>query len=331
MSKNITVTHWDDVRGQSKAEKEYTWPEFYSWLQTIPRQPVKENSPLIKLAAFGEKRSDKNCLRIDQNVLHVSGIEGDGDNGKLTVDQVKEKLEHYNVRGVVVTSHSHTQEHPKWRVFTPFSENRPPEERRRYVARLNGILEGNLASESFTLSQSYFVGGSPDGEYRVETTFDDPEEGYCIDDSYLDGLDEIADYGSSSTNEQTRPEVGSLNEDLKAAEAAGLEPEHDVRDYIGSSSGMEKYARKVLKSCCDKIRQSQLGSMHKTRLRMSRLIGGYLQFIPEDEVYWALEQAVKDSGTKDLSASMRTIKDGLEHGKLNPLHPGDPISPTSQK
>lgn len=93
----------------------------------------------------------------------------------------------------------------------------------------------------------------------------------------------------------------------------------DVRDYVGNSSGKEKYSRKVLQSCCEKILQSQPGTMHPTRLKMSRLIGGYLQYISETEVYSALEQAVIDSGTKDLSGAMKTIRDGLEYGKQSPI------------
>ncbi len=93
----------------------------------------------------------------------------------------------------------------------------------------------------------------------------------------------------------------------------------DVKDYIGNSSGKEKYSKKVLQSCCEKIRQSQIGTMHSTRLRMSKLIGGYLQYIPEEDVYSALEQAVTDSGTKDFASSMKTIRDGLEYGKKSPI------------
>jgi putative DNA primase/helicase len=47
------------------------------------------------------------------------------------------------------------------------------------------MLGGILGKESYTLSQSYFVGGRPGGEYRVLPTFGDPEVGRCIDE--LDG------------------------------------------------------------------------------------------------------------------------------------------------
>jgi putative DNA primase/helicase len=81
-----------------------------------------------------------------------------------------------------------------------------------------------LGGESFNLSQSFFIGPHPEREYRVEVTFDDPEDGYCIDE--LPELDKIADYGKAQPTEQDLPEVGELNEDLQAAQEAGLEPEH---------------------------------------------------------------------------------------------------------
>ncbi len=90
-----------------------------------------------------------------------------------------------------------------------------------------------------------------------------------------------------------------------------------------NDSGKQKYARKVLESCCENIRQSQPGSQHNTRLRMSRLIGGYIHYLDESEILSALEQAVRDSGAKYIGQAMKTVKDGLNHGKQNPLYIDD--------
>ena len=84
-------------------------------------------------------------------------------------------------------------------------------------------------------------------------------------------------------------------------------------------TGKKKYARKVLESCCENIRQSLPGSQHYTRLKAARLIGGYLQYINEAEVIAALEQAVQDSGAKNMQAAMKTVRDGLEYGKISPI------------
>jgi hypothetical protein len=37
---------------------------------------IKDDLPWLKLAAFGDKRSDKGSLRHDTNVVSISGIEG---------------------------------------------------------------------------------------------------------------------------------------------------------------------------------------------------------------------------------------------------------------
>lgn len=87
----------------------------------------------------------------------------------------------------------------------------------------------------------------------------------------------------------------------------------------GQAKGKEKYALKVLESCCEKIRQSVPTEQHTTRRDQARLIGGYFQYISEDTVLQALEQAVVDSGAQGHAAAMKTIRDGLEHGKQNPI------------
>ena len=99
-------------------------------------------------------------------------------------------------------------------------------------------------------------------------------------------------------------------------------PDHSpqpVEADFTHTAGKEKYARKVLESCCEQIRQSLPGNQHHTRLKAARLIGGYLQYINEAEVIAALEQAVQDSGAKNMQAAMKTVRDGLEYGKMAPI------------
>jgi hypothetical protein len=77
----------------------------------------------------------------------------------------------------------------------------------------------------------------------------------------------------------------------------------------------------VLSWACEKIRTAPQGEMHITRLNYSRLIGGYVAAgrIDEAEALAALEQAVTDSGTRDFNSSMKTIRDGIDHGKSDPI------------
>ncbi|MBC2713979.1 MAG: hypothetical protein HF978_01600 [Desulfobacteraceae bacterium] len=100
------------------------------------------------------------------------------------------------------------------------------------------------------------------------------------------------------------------------------EPAQEYKPPVNRNNDWkEKYGRKVLETSCNKIRQSQPNFQHSTRLKQSRLIGGFITsgFIDESEALLALEQAVIDSGAKKINAAMKTVKDGIEYGKLSPL------------
>ena len=46
----------------------------------------------------------------------------------------------------------------RWRILVPLSQNRAPEMREKFVARINGLFGGKIAPESFVLSQAYLYG-----------------------------------------------------------------------------------------------------------------------------------------------------------------------------
>ena len=119
---------------------------------------AKERLPWLKLAKFGSKRSNKGSLRHNDNVIEISGVEVDYDGEVVTLGEAVRILKKVGLRALVYTSPSHTVAKPRWRILAPTSRELPPEERTKLVARLNGILGGILAPESFTLSQSYYYG-----------------------------------------------------------------------------------------------------------------------------------------------------------------------------
>ena len=96
-------------------------------------------------------------LRHDANVLTVTGMEAElhrGDKLQNTVDQ----LTNASVLGIIYTSPSHTEDRQRWRVLFPFSTPAAPGVRAKMLGRLNGLYQGIFASESWTLSQSYYFG-----------------------------------------------------------------------------------------------------------------------------------------------------------------------------
>lgn len=92
------------------------------------------------------------------------------------------------------------------------------------------------------------------------------------------------------------------------------------------SVGHEKYAWKVIESCCQQIRESISGQQHNTRIRMGRLAGGYVHYLNHQTVYAALEDAVVSSGAKKLSAAMSSIRWGMGQGEANPITIPDLVS-----
>jgi hypothetical protein len=310
-SPRLVITRWKDLKGQSKEELVFDSPtQLLEWFKTRPPVVVKNEAPLVKFTTFGNKRSDKNCLRTNDNVLYLIGVEGDLDNGKLSFDRVVELLERHNIKAIVLTSHSHTDQHPKLRIFCLFSRPLDKSERRLWTAVLNGILEGNLAAESFTLSQAYFIGGRPGGGYRCEATFGDAEEGFYLDE--LPELIEFADFGES------KPESPEFH-------PFSPEPDEDLSEI--ERLRRKEIAREKLELAARKIRESQPGKQHDTRRDMAHLVGGYMYCdLDREEVLSVLENAVQDSGAKNIRAAMKTVEDGLDHGIVRPL-PTDPHHP----
>jgi len=160
-------------------QHEGQWKDFCSVLENPPRVAAKVDSPLIKLATFGATPTTAGCYRCDANMLSISGIEADYDAGLMQPEAVVAKLERYLLKAAVTTTLSHAPDKPRWRVFCPLSKEHPPEARYGLVARLNGILGGVLAPESFTLSQGWYYGQI--GEFTAEKTFAGNDDGHFID------------------------------------------------------------------------------------------------------------------------------------------------------
>jgi predicted P-loop ATPase len=151
----------------------------------------KAKLPWLKLAKFGTKRTDKNSLRHDGNVLEITGIELDYDIEQISFDNAVKAVEAMGIHALLYTSASHTPDKPRWRVLAPTSRPCAPELRYRLVARLNGFLKATLKveviakSESFALSQSFYYGwvcDSPKPDHRAEVVYG----------SFIDQRDDLA-------------------------------------------------------------------------------------------------------------------------------------------
>jgi archaellum biogenesis ATPase FlaH len=158
LDRPFSFTRFPDAKAQEKREPRMSLRSFAA---RLPERTAKSKAalPLIKLGTFGDDRTRHGSLRHNANLLTIEGVEGDYDGEDRSVAWAVAKLEDAGIAAVVYTSPSHRPDAPRWRVLCPTSESLPPAERERLMARVNGVLGGILASESFTLSQTYYCGG----------------------------------------------------------------------------------------------------------------------------------------------------------------------------
>lgn len=173
---SFAVSVFDDVGAHTVKQLPLSLEQLSAQLSRPKQYARKADCPLLKLARFGNLKTKSDSLRHDANVEAVTGIEGDHDAGTMSIEAAAARLRAAGIQAIVYTSASNTEEHPRWRVLAPLSREYPPAERKRFAAWLNGVLNGVLAPESFTLSQSYYFGRVNGAPYECVTT-----EGEAID------------------------------------------------------------------------------------------------------------------------------------------------------
>ena len=177
----VAVTFFPNRAAATKTEEYLTLSELALRIR-VADAPQKDMLPWLKLARFGNQPTDADCLRHDANVQAVNGIEGDYDGGRMSLDDACALLEQQGVLGIVYTSPSHAKDAERWRALCPFSAEMPPGRRSHQLGRLNGLFRGVFASESWTLSQSYYFGSvNRNPAHRVEV----------IDGSPIDQHDDL--------------------------------------------------------------------------------------------------------------------------------------------
>lgn len=154
----MRLSIFDSLAAPTCRPVDVSWPDFVAYLSNPPEYPSKHAAPLLKLAEFGPHLSAKGSLRHDANVIAVHGVEGDHDAGTMPPELAAAMLTAAGIQAAIYTSASHTSAAPRWRVLCPTSQPYAPTARYELAARLNGVLGGVLAGESFTLSQSFYFG-----------------------------------------------------------------------------------------------------------------------------------------------------------------------------
>ena len=166
----FTVTFFESQSAQTSVTKQITLGQLRHYILTA-RKASKDQLPWLKLASFGNKRSDNNCLRHNANVLSISGVELDYDSKVMQLDEAIGIAQKAQLLTILYTTASYTEATPKWRILLPTSTSLKPEERAKLVARVNGLYGDIFDQASFTLSQAYYFGCVGDNpEHRAVIT-----------------------------------------------------------------------------------------------------------------------------------------------------------------
>jgi P4 family phage/plasmid primase-like protien len=198
----VHVTIFEDLKAQDVKSIVATWAGIAGELEQPGEYPSKAACPLFVMATFGDTRTPKGSLRHDANVVTITGILGDYDAGAVTIGEAVQRLRSAGIEAALYTSASHTDEKPRWRVAAPLSKPHSPDEHSRLVDVLNGALGGILNGESWTRSQSYYIGRVAGRPYRCERS-----QGACLDE--VAALELVAPIGKTRTEKSTTKPAGA--------------------------------------------------------------------------------------------------------------------------
>lgn len=165
----LQVSSFDSVTADPVA-KTIAWSNLAKTLGDPQKaRPSKKALRLLALVAFGDRRTKKRggklgSLRNAANVESCSGVMVDYDDAKVDIDEAARLAQAAGVEALFYTSPNHNRPKddapagPRWRGVFPLSK---PITRREYPAlvdRINGVLGGILAPESWEASRCYYVG-----------------------------------------------------------------------------------------------------------------------------------------------------------------------------
>jgi hypothetical protein len=138
------VTVFPDAYARTLSTQDVSLTEL---IQLVLETTATEKSklPLFKLAKFGTKLTENGSLRHNANVEAITGVELDYDDETISFEDAVATVKQARLKALVYTSPSYTPAKSRWRIVLPTSGDRPPTERARLAARVNGLFGGSLA------------------------------------------------------------------------------------------------------------------------------------------------------------------------------------------
>lgn len=287
----MQISIFNGAGGVAMTRHDVQWADVVATCQNPPSYPSKAECPLIKMARFGDLRTEKHSLRHGANCLSVTGVELDYDAELISPSIAAGLLQIHGIETIVYTSPSHTTVAPRWRVLAPLSAECEPSIRRDMVARINGALGGVCADESYVLAQAFYIGRVNGAEYECHVS-----RGACVDT--------IA--GLPTVYPDRKPTV--MSDDVPFAEYTP----HPEREGIAR----ERIERMMTNAA--------EGERHYARLRAAKLAGGFVAGgVLEHDATVELLREVSDriGGGDTPHTEWQTILDGLRVGMQSPVAP----------
>jgi hypothetical protein len=173
---------------------------------------------------------------------------------------------------------------------------------------------------------SYFVSPSGDGLkviYRIPAEIDMHRSHYR---AILDDLQQLGlDVDGTSINE-TRlcfisydPDI-YLNEDAELYDKFIIEDEDNTEAAIKVGNGLTDFSKMSI--AAKMIDQARDGEKHRTLIKASYLMGGYVasKIVNEDDARKMLRDRILAKNPADISLAFSTIDDGIGKGKHKPIY-----------
>jgi P4 family phage/plasmid primase-like protien len=255
----------------------------------LVERPVKADLPLVKLATYGDRPNSKGSLRWAGNILTITGVECDYDEGVMSLAEAASKLQAAGIKAMLFTTYSHTAASPRFRIFAPVSVALPLARREALVGRINGVLGGVLANESFTDGQCFYIGhrtGATDAEYKTTTG------------RFIDLCSEL-DSGAIGKPAPTRTELS-------------------VASYANNPS--TETAKRALSEAVKGIEACPNGQKYPRIRSLCWGIAGFVKggFLDEGEAHDAIIEAADRAGAEDMGRVEKLFSSAMENAP--PLH-----------
>lgn len=291
----IVIARFRGLDDTGPRSKRTTWPELQRVLLRHLTVVTKSAAPL-----WSPVRYAHDGRRGNASVMEVTALVADLDDGTdaQTLGYWLERYDH-----LIVSTYSHTSEHPKLRAVVRLLEPIPVADYTETWRRANQhLFHGHLDPSTRDPARMYFVPSSPANADRVALA----HEGAPLD-------------------WRTLPPVPAPRP-LARVRLEGLP--------IDASDGHKRAHALLGKWSSDLAAMSPATGRHNTLLRLARAAGGLVAsgLLHEAAVVEVLEAACESNGLRadDGDASVeRTLRAGLEHGAGAPWVPDDlPDSPT---